>query len=1052
MQRMFCDVYICGNHAQTDYDVAAQTFGQRLLGLNADGKLYVPPNRKMTPLLSLNQMIQSLDQIILGHATTAPEASAVLFNESSWTYQELHRRTLLCAEALEASGVKKGDFVAVLLPPTAEVIPTALAIWSLGAIYAPLDPDYPDDQLQVRLKELDDRVAVACLEKDAARFAEWGRTQIVLDALPHDRSAGVSDSVPCSPDDPACVFFTSGSTGAPKGVMGSVRAVKESICDPAAALEFGPQDTLNSIARYSWSISMLELFAALSVGGTTLVLDRGQALNLSWLAQNASRCTAFHCPPALLSELVDFTEREETPSFEGIRLVWYGGDAIAPAVLEGAQRVFSKARIATAYGCTEIFGLSHFHAYPRGQAIEQVLIGKPVQSIIQRLEAAPGQPGIFELLLGGGRIATEYRGRPELNAEKFVELDEERFFRTGDFVRQISTGSLQFGQRLDDQVKIRGIRVELGEVEAQLARYEGTKKAVVLAAEVKEGVKELIAFLVAQPGLEDAVAGARAWMVQVMPDYLVPSRFVVLDEFPVTENFKVDRKKLLEIADETMAAVGSFDGDLSRIAAVWLSAGARPASETDNFFDVGGDSLSAARVAAELTHEFDRTVTVADVYSAPTLQGLAERIERRAFTRADVSEDSFHAAEGQRGLFFRELLENKPGTITCTRYILHKEGFDDAVLRQAMGALVNRYPTLRTRLVLARNNLSQELLEVNEALLASALIQRVEGIFTLQEGSPTSRVKKQTMRFDLNKPPLIGAAISALEEGGELLQLAAHHTASDDNSMGRLSADFVELYDSMCGGPPPELAEPENDYREFCADQSSRIVSGAYIEQAEQVAQDLLSHLAEHPEPLLGATPKGKVAGNMETISLDGLEPPRFAEVVAAMTWAMAQEFGQSQFVLCAHVALRRNDLTSPRVGMYVNLVPVFASADLETDFKQHARVTARTVRQAMSRSDVPFEVVMRSSPELRKLGGYPFDAFVNELRFDNEYRAGYDDVHIGRSFATDAGKLNLSYIRSGDGNELMLEAPVKEAAPKSDSELLVRLGQNSTASLNSLR
>ncbi len=975
--------------------------------------------------------MQFLDDIILSHADSQPDRTAVVFNEVRRSYRELAERVARLSAQLIKQGVGRDRFVIALFAPTPEIITTALATFRVGGIYAPLDPDYPDAQLKDRIDEMPDGVIVTSSDLEA-RAKQWGYPVIVVDALPYSDAAVPAPPPDRHPEDAACIFFTSGSTGKPKGVLGSYEAVTRSVTEPAHSFGFTQAEVINSLARYSWSISMLELFAPLAVGGTCLLLDRMQALNLPWLLECASQTTAFHCPPALLAELVDHAARTQGPSLTSVRLVWYGGDNVPPKVLDRAHEVFPQARVATAYGCTEIFGLSHYHVYPRGELIERVAIGRPVASIEQRLVPSGEEDG-FELFLGGPRVAREYRNRPELNEEKFAVIDGVRFFRTGDFVQKTPEGALVFAERKDSQVKIRGIRVELGEIEHHFHQVPGVRQAVVLAKENASGVKELHAFFVPDDPSRDMSKVVRQALAQSIVDYLLPTGIYQLESLPKTANFKLDRHKLLELTERESQVLHA--GDLGRIARAWREAGAQPSADlSESFFDAGGDSLSAARLASLLTHEFGVSVEVADVFAAPTLQGQAERL--LGIGTVGEVEAIVRACEGQRGLFFRELLEGKKGTITCTRYVLRRDGFDDELLRIALVELTDRFPTLRTTLHPAKGTM---VLRVADRVPAERLPQvtRLDGRWSLAPESEAC-LKKQPMQFDLSRGPLIGATVAVLEDGSELLQLTAHHVASDDNSMGRLSGDFITLYDGLLHKRPVSLPPIEDDYEAFCREQHARIQSGSYDAGAAQLGEMLRAHLAASPVPLIDV-PKGRRIESAASIFEvpKGLNP-RFADSVAALSWALAESCGRSRFVFCAHVALRRNDAATPRVGMFVNLVPVFCSVDHSMEPRKHAAVTGKAIREAMARSDVPYEVVMRTHPELRKRGAFPFDAFVNELRFDNSYPEGYEDVVVRRSFATDANEINLSLVRSTHSTELVMEAPRLEGT----QDMLADLGR----------
>ncbi len=980
-----------------------------------------------------------LDGIILSHAQTAPTKTAIIYQGEHVTYQALAARVNCFCSFLSSAGVGEGDFAIVLLPPCADITIALLAIHRLGAIYAPLDPEHPDVQLKARCADLDP-ACVITTEENQNRVQGWSKATVTVEKI-QDEPAGKVELAASARNSeaPACIFFTSGTTGEPKGVLGSFRAMRESITSPVRFLGINESDTLNSIARYAWSISMLELLAPLVVGGTSLILDRSQALNLNWLKENAGRCTAFHCPPALLRKLADHIgencRAEEYPS--GVRLVWYGGDVFSAQHIDKLHKVFPNAQIGTAYGCTEIFGLSHCYLYPRGQAVKKVLVGRPVDSIKQKILRDDGQPAREreegQIFLAGPRVAMEYWRQPRLTAQKFVDIDGECHYATGDYGRLDHGGNLEFLQRRDSQVKIRGIRIELGEIEYHLNNLPAAKETVVLAVEKEAGEKELRAYVVASPDAGPTADELRGELEKNLPDYMIPARIFILDAFPVTENFKVDKKALAKYEPRTQE--GEFESEAARkVAAIWKRiTGRLPENLDSNFFKSGGDSLSAAQLAALLGREFGRTVEVAEVYRAPVFKAQLKMFETEPVAQVvhANNQGGLFATQAQKGLIFRELLENKHSSITCTRYIRREDGFDSAIVRKALVQLIERFPTLITHIRFDR----REIKLVEEKHVDEDAIEVIlnHGVWTLEPGRKNSLVKA-SQKFDLKKDPLIKAMINGMEDGSQVLQLTAHHIAADDNSMGRLAGDFIEIHDALLKGRQVNLPPVQQDYREFANEQYERMQSGFYTQRAEDIGRRLLDNL-----PLCLDSPLLDLKSwvDHQAISTDMAVPEKlayghklsFTEYVAALSWAIYRHFGRSHMVLCAHVALRRDAKQMPRVGMFVNLLPLFTGANPEHTPMEHVLRTQNDLDEAMSRSDVPYELILSGQRDLKKLGRFPFDAFVNELRFDNTYPPGYEDVVVPRAFATDTNEISMSLVRSTGSESIKLECPAVTGA-----------------------
>lgn len=800
---------------------------------------------------------------------------------------------------------------------------------------------------------------------------------------------------------------------------------------------------------------MLELMAALVQGGTTLILDRQNALDLEWLSNRVRECTAFHCPPALLKSLAEYVEHEEKIEvFSNIQLVWYGGDAFEYESIELLHRVFPNARVATAYGTTEIFGLSHCHFYTRGSTSKQVLIGKPVGSMTQLLLDPDGAPAVDgqvgELYIGGPRLALEYYSQPELSEEKFPLIEGERYFSTGDFARLDADGNLQYLQRTDDQLKVRGIRIDLREVNFHIRSHDAVKESVVIAKDDAGGSKELHAFVVLNDGEEKDVGSIRKYLISVLPDYMVPASVRILDKFPYTENFKIDKKSLEKLEIEASAPeIPGVDEATSGLSKLWYEAGKIVAtSKEDNFFEIGGNSMSAIALVSAVKRELGLQIEVADIYRCPTLALQAELLSEKAHNKASsLAGSEVRGSYAQVGLFFREMFEQRDKSITCTRYVIREEGFDDDLLRKSLAILIGRHKTLRTTVRPSKGNLKLTLQDPSSE--EQVLMERLPGLWSVSGNSGARKFIKQDYKFNLGKGPLLAALCCQLDTGGELLQLSAHHIAADDNSTGRIAKDFVDIYNALLKQEEVCLVPVRSEYDAFLLDQQGRADSGSYVQRAENIAERLLEALEKiSARPLIQSASE---CGNPLDFSLV-LDKGRctgsaFIDVVSAFSWVLYQNFGREEFVFCAHVAMRRDSDQDPQVGMFVNLVPVFLSVNPAHSFEEHSAQVQKDFERAMSDSDVPYELIIHSREDLRRLGRFPFDGFVNELRFEDEYPSGFEAVTIPRSFSTDGGEISLSLIRTCEELALKLESPdfkggspVLESLAKQTAETLYGL------------
>ncbi|MFT5082860.1 MAG: amino acid adenylation domain-containing protein [Lentisphaeria bacterium] len=989
-----------------------------------------------------------LDDLVRRHCALAPGKLAIKFQDKCITYGELGKRVDSLAHYLRQNGVQTGDFVAVLLDPSEHIVIALLAITHIGAIYAPLDPEHPNAQLQAKYQSID-AVCTITQQHYGDRFLGWAKQTLIVEHLALSPNTTITPAAAPNRnlDAPACMFFTSGTTGSGKGVLGSARAMRNAICEPAQSLHFSNADTLNSIARYAWSISMLELMAPLVCGGTTLILESKKAMELEWLKSQVELCTTFHCPPALLRNFAHHIQQQHpnNSTFTAIRLVWYGGDTFAPSHIDTLHEIFPNALIATAYGCTEIFGLSHIHFYPRKHT-HKVLIGKPVPGIEQIVCDENYQPitasHIGEILLAGDRVASQYWRAPEIDSEKFVSVQNKRYFLTGDYALLHESGDLEFLQRKDTQVKIRGIRIELGEVEQLLNAHVSVQEAIVLAVDTHEKKtqldntnteeRELRAYLVAKNGAIN-IETLKDLIRQNLPDYMMPSRWLLLDALPVTENFKVNRKLLATLKEDHVEPV-SLVGTAAKISEVWTEVTRRVTfSNTDNFFESGGNSLTATQLAVKLGRKFSTKIEVADVYRNPTLAAQTKLIElalapgQKKSSTLPVNEPGslvtrINATQGQIGLFFREMLACQGHSITCARYIFSQEPFNEQQVKQAILILLERHPTLRTNIKISRPYL--ELIE-NHYTIDNLTVIRLQAGSSLEVNADLPLIK-HLHKFDVSKSPLLCAIVSPMKEGGEILQLTGHHIACDDNSLGRISKEFVAIYDSIRTNTQLILPTVSENYTEFAQQQYNAIVSGVYSERAKAAAQDLVRLLPQcQNKVLLDADKVSRASSSHFEKQLQcDLSNSVFSHFIAALSWALYHISTRTDFVFCAHSALRRDSDVSPTVGMYINLVPVVTGYDPKHSIPQHIERTLQDFNRAMSLSDIPYEVILNDNETLKKAKKFPFDAFVNELSFVEEFLPNYRNEIVQEAFATNTNEMNVTVVETLKGKFLHLESP----------------------------
>ncbi|PYK02800.1 MAG: non-ribosomal peptide synthetase, partial [Verrucomicrobia bacterium] len=564
-------------------------------------------------------------------AARTPDAVAVVFGDQHLTYRELNQSANQVAHHLRKLGVQPDALVGICLDRSLDLVVGLLGILKAGGAYVPLDPSYPQERLAFMLEDSQAPIVVTqrrlleALPKDRARFvcldSEWK-------LIARESQENPSETV--SPEHLAYVIYTSGSTGKPKGVQIPHRAVVNFLNSMRSEPGLTSADTLLAVTTLSFDIAALELFLPLSVGARVVLATREEAADGAQLAAKiAETCaTAMQATPATWRLLID----SRWPGNKSLR-VFCGGEALSR---ELANRLLERcAGLWNLYGPTETTIWSAAAKIEPGNA--PVVIGRPIANtqfyILDRyLQPVPvGVPG--ELFIGGDGLARGYLNRPELTAEKFIRhpfSDEPnaRVYRTGDLARRSPDGNIELLGRMDHQVKIRGFRIELGEIEAVLLQFTKVREAVVVAREDAPGDKRLIAYLTTYTQTAVSLNELRRFLREKLPDYMVPSAFMMLEQLPLTPNGKVDRRALPTPenhrlkSDTTFVAPGA--GLEQDIAAVWEEVlFIKNPGVNDNFFDLGGHSLQVVQVQNKLRERLGADLPVIKLFEYPTIRSLA---------------------------------------------------------------------------------------------------------------------------------------------------------------------------------------------------------------------------------------------------------------------------------------------------------------------------------------------------------------------------------------------------------------------------------------------
>lgn len=928
-----------------------------------------------------------IHEVVAGHARRAPDATAVIHAGERVSYRILDDAADEYAVRLQELGAVPGQVVPVLMERSARFVATLLAVLKCGATYAALDPQWPAPRVEGLLRQLEPTVFVTDDRRDW-QAPIWTVPQEALDVTA--TSGRRPAAVVLGGGQAASVFFTSGTTGIPKGVLSPHRGVVR-LFDDCTFAGLGPDSVLPQAAPLTWDALSLELWGALLSGGTSVLIDepyllpgtlrrliREHGVNAAWLTSS------------LFTMFVD----ENVDCFAGLRDLLIGGERLSPVHVRRFLLAHPDIRLVNGYGPAEstVFATAHVITLADCDDPGGIPLGVPVANTsIHILDGErPSAPGMVgELCVGGDGLALGYLGDAELTSSRFVTVatgdGPRRLYRTGDLVEISAKGALSFRGRADRQVKIRGRRIEPAETEKAAMAVPGVLRSAAVPAAGSDGALDRLLLFV--EGLDSLdVAGVRDSLRAALPDYLVPAEIHAVSEFPLTRNGKLDEKALISLAgnkppmptpvavplpddaDEFLRSVVEVFGDILGIADV-------PADMS--FFRLGGSSLSAGRLCARLGKRFGTDIPVSWVLANPSATALADRLRH---ARPDTpARDAVYAKEApligmQPGFLYTQMFDPDDVSGLCLMTWRLTGALDARALGEAFGDVVERHETLYCRF------------EVVGAKEMRAVVGSQPAVEFLRPelGQGTA---EQRLEAVLSRPldPLAGnlcrAALVEDGEDGFFFGIAVHHLAFDGWSEHVLAEELSTAYRARLRNTPPVFELPAPGIAEI-ADAYRRQAGDTDHDRQLEFWRTELTDLPDLriPEPSnpgrSGAT--AAVEFTVDTPIMDawrdfaglaGATP--FVALLDVFSEALVSVTGQDRFGIGVPVAQRSAEVLSSAVGclMTTVCVPVDRSPDKEPAESSRLQETIRSVLLAQ---DVPFhEIVaaLRSGPS----GRHPF-------------------------------------------------------------------------------
>nr|WP_249183621.1 non-ribosomal peptide synthetase/type I polyketide synthase [Burkholderia ambifaria] len=887
---------------------------------------------------------QPLHRLFEQQVERTPEAVAAIYDDLALTYAELNLRANRLAHRLIELGVAPDALVGVAMERSLDMIVALLAILKAGGAYVPVDPEYPAERVRFMIDHaqlrwlLTQQHLLDALPDTDARVIVVDRDTLDLDAAPASNPAPA-----LSGENLAYMIYTSGSTGRPKGALNTHRAITNRILWMQHAYTLGADDAVLQKTPFSFDVSVWEFFWPLITGSRLVFARPGGQRETDYLVEliERERITTVHFVPSMLRAFLDHPDLDAHCT--SLRRVVCSGEAL-PFDLQ--QRCLARldVRLFNLYGPTEAAVDVTAWECRRDDPHRIVPIGRPIANTrlyIVDTQLQPVPVGVAgELLIGGTPVGRGYHGEPELSGEKFIadpfSADPHaRLYRTGDLARYRPDGNIEFLGRIDHQIKLRGLRIEPGEVEAALASHPLVEAAVVALRGADDSAR-LVAWLRSSHPEAELIPAVRGHLRQRLPDYMVPSAFVVVPAFEQLPNGKLDRARLPEPGDglDHVAPANALEAQLT---AIWQEVlGQARISTIANFFELGGNSLSATKVAARIRRDLQVKLEIRSLFSHPTISSLAKRIaDTQPIDYAPVTplpaQAHYALSPAQTRLWVQDRLNAAQAGGPLPTSLLFEGVLDVDALVRAFRALSERHEILRTRFVLSGNQPVQQVLPPGEAAFPVEVIDLQEAEDRdAQAMSITARERLAPM--DLGTGPLFRVKLLRLSEVRHVCICTMHHIVSDGWSTEVLLDDLSKIYDALVqrrDNPLPALSIQYKDYAGWL----NRLLAGP---DGERMKEYWLTRLGgglralelpgdvEQPAAPSWKTWRFELPA-AETTALESLGKRHGATLFIALLSAIKALFyrrpGQEDIVVGTPVAGRELPELESQVGPYLNVL-----------------------------------------------------------------------------------------------------------------------------------
>jgi amino acid adenylation domain-containing protein len=1038
------------------YLVFSESFETALLKPVKNATVFLPGEKEK--ILKFNDQTPagltygSITALFEEWAEKMPDKTALVTESGNLSYQRLNAKcNQLSRYICEKHGVAKGTPVAMMLPRTEHAVIAIMAILKAGGVYVPVDPNYPEERISYILKSTNAKVLMT-FSSLSSKIKEYDGKVMFLDfQLDMLTTPSHNLQTELMGDDLAYIIHTSGSTGKPKGVMVEHRSVVR-LVQNTNYIQISDTDNVFALSNFAFDGSVFDVFGALCNGATMVLATKEMSLDMVNFSEvlRKNNITVFFVTTALFNSLVDNLLED----LSGVRKILFGGEIVSVRHVNTFVEKHGAGKLIHVYGPTENTTFSTFFPVDKAGWVKTVPIGKPITATgchvvnSDHILLPVGMAG--ELCVSGTGLAKGYFSDDTLTGTKFITLPEtkEKVYKTGDLVRWLPSGDVEFIGRVDNQVKIRGYRIELEEIEKIMLSYEGIKGAAALVSESKAGDKYITGYFETHSTIN--ISDLNEYLKKYLPDIMVPQKYCPLEKFPLNSNGKINKKALAEfvipdVDEKHVSYVAPATKTEELIASLWREILSMDQIGTkDNFFEQGGHSLKAAQFIARLFNETGVKLELKSIFATPYVMELAQLVdaEKKKLSpgtnysiKAVVPTDYYELSHAQKRFFIVDQFNNNNSAYNVTSTYLLEGEIDPAILKKAVNSVMLRHESLRTTFELVKGMPAQK---IHPELFPEWNEKDISGDPDKEDLARNMAEVMFAATFDLAKGPLLRINLLHLSANQHLLLLSAHHIICDGWSMKILENEIILFYNQYKFSKTASLPVLNIQYKDFAAWQNRMIEKHAGNDReywhnklsgdlpSDYLSQNKGDKNQENQASVHTFIVKDEILSSLRNYN-KRTGVTMFITLTGIIKFLIYRYTSHRDVIIGTDVVLRDDPSLENQVGLYLNNLVLRTAINDNNTYSEYSQKIKSTVIEAFDHKLYPYDKLMEEFNRFENGNARSFfDVFLvyrnyNVSSLDNIKTGSFESVTAEKFMAKPGrSKFNLTVGFSENEKELI--------------------------------